>query len=428
MQGALAGTRILDFSRALAGSYCALILADLGADVIRIEQVPPKAKEERLGVDTGWAPLFGADLLAIYGDKPTDPGEARQWARHVSYVQCLNRNKRSLSLDLKTKKGKEILCALVKKSDVVFDNYRPAVLKRMGLDFNTFKQVNPRIVSCSLTGFGSTGPWSNAPAYDAIVQALSGAMSMTGIPGGPPCRYGIPIGDLAGGMFAAITIMSALRVRDLTGEGQSADVSMLDAHISLLNYRVGIYSALGEVPGPVGSGQAGRGWSPYGAFECKDNTYLTIAAGHPNHWGRFVRAIGLPELEDDPQFNTNSKRAANIEVLTGLIEGMFLTKTAQEWEKVLFDAEVPVGVVNNVGQAVLHPQVLHRKMIVPIKQAHGETWRFAGNPIKVKGLKQRYKRAPALGEDTVQVLKTCLGYSKKAIKTLKEEGIVWEPD
>jgi len=252
-------------------------------------------------------------------------------------------------------------------------------------------------------------------------------MSMTGMPGLPPCRSGVAIADLNGGMFAALGILSALRARDQTGTGQMVDISMLDAQISLLNYRVGQYSAVGKIPGPVGSGHSGWGQIPYGAYECKDGTYIVVAAGTPQHWSRFIRALGLPELENDPRFNTNSKRQENVEAITGLIEGMLTTKTAQEWEQIFFDAQVPAGVVNNVAQAISHPQVLHRNMVVTVKQPTGEEWKFAGNPIKIRGNQEIFEPAPGLGEDTAEIMSGILGYSREYISQLKEMDAIWMP-
>ena len=423
MESALSGIRILDFSRAVAGPYGTLLLADLGAEVIKIEQVPSESKAKAAALDADWATLFGYPVSE--GGRNTPDGK-RRWAQGAAHFQSLNRNKKRLALRLETEKGREIFHDLVRKSDVVYDNFRPPIVKSLGIDFDSLKQVNPKIVSCSLSGFGETGPWCNAPGYDVVLQALGGEMSITGLPGSPPCRSGIAIADLNGGMFTALGVLSALRARDQTGIGQRVDISMLDVQISLLNYRIGQYSATGEIAGPVGSGHSGFGQIPYGAYECKDGTYVVVAAGSPKHWSRFIRALGLPELEKDPRFNTNSKRQENVEVITGLIEGMFLTRTAQEWEKIFFDAGVPVGVVNNVAQAISHPQVLHRNMAVSIEESTGEKWTFAGNPVKIRGSSEIFKAAPRLGENTAEILSDILGYSREYLDELGEMNVIWE--
>ena len=203
---------------------------------------------------------------------------------------------------------------------------------------------------------------------------------------------------------------------------------MLDVQFSLLNYRVGQYSATGAIPGPVGSGHSSFGQIPYGAYECKDNTYIVIAAGTPRHWSRFIRALGLPELENDPRFDTNAKRQENVETITGLIEGMLLTKTADEWEKIFFDAKVPVGMVNNVAQAISHPQAIQRNMAIPIKQKDGKEWTFAGNPIKIRGNPESFNAAPELGANTSEILSGILGYSREHIDELIRADAIWEPE
>ncbi|MFC1981150.1 CaiB/BaiF CoA transferase family protein [Chloroflexota bacterium] len=421
-EGALSGIRILDFSRAIAGPYGTLLLADLGAEVIKIDQVPSEIKTKATALDADWAVLFG---FPVSEEVVNTPDGKRRWAQREAHFQSLNRNKKRLSLNLNNEKGREVFHELVKKADVVYDNFRPAIVKSLGIDFDTLKQVNPKIVCCSLSGYGKTGPWRDAPGWDVILQALGGEMSMTGMPGSPPCRSGIAIGDLVGGTFAALGVLSAVQARDRTGIGQMVDVSMLDVQISLLNYRVGQYSATGDIPGPVGSGHSGFGQIPYGAYVCKDGAYIAVSAGTPKHWSRFIRAIGLPELEDDLRFNTNSKRQDNVELITNIIEGMLLTKTAQEWQKIFFDTDVAAGIVNNVAEAISHPQVVERDMAVSIEQEIGEKWKFAGNPIKIQGTDETFEPAPGMGEDTAEILSGVLGYSKERLDELEEMDAIW---
>lgn len=421
MEAALSGTRILDFTRAVAGPYGTLLLADLGAEVIKIEQVPSEIKAKADALDADWAALFG---YAVSEEKRGTPDGNRRWRQGRSHFQSLNRNKKRLALNMKTKKGKELFYELVRKSDVVYDNYRPAAAKGIGINFDTLRQVNPKIISCSVTAFGATGPWKDAPAWDVVLQALGGGMSMTGHPGMPPCRSGIPIADLCAGTFAATGILAALRACDRTGAGQKIDISMLDVQISLLSYRIGHYSAVGTIMGPVGSGHSGFGQIPYGAYECSDGNYIAIAAAAPQFWGKFIRVLGLPELENDPKFNTNAKRQENVDAITGLIEGMLKTKTAKEWEKIFFDAGIPVGMVNNTAQAISHPQVQARNMVVSIKQPEDDAiWEFAGNPIKIVGTPETFKPMLGLGEDTAEILSGILGYSREYIAQLGETNV-----
>ncbi len=421
-QVVLPGLRIIDFSRAVAGAYGTLLLADLGAEVIKIEQTPSEVSKGE--AEAEWAVLFGA---AVSQEPPKTPRERRVWAMREAHFQSLNRNKKRICLNLQTEKGKDIFHELVKKSDVVYDNFRPHMLKRISIDFETLKQYNPKIVTCSVCGFGGTGPWRNQPCHDIIVQALGGEMSMTGTPGEPPCRSGLAIGDLLGGVYASIGILAALRRRDWTGEGQRVDMSMLDVQISLLNYRVGYYSALGEIPGPVGSGHSGGGQIPYGAYECQDGKYVVASAGSPKLWHAFCEALGLPELENDPLFSTNAKRNQNVEAITGIIEGMFLTRPAKEWEQRLFEAGGTGGMVNNIEEAMNHEQVVARDMAIKIKQLSGEDWLFAGNPIKVQGFKETYKPGLTMGADTAEVLSGILGYTRKDLDKLMEASVIWEP-
>jgi len=421
--GALSGIRILDFGRAVAGTYGTLLLADLGAEVIKIEQRPPDVKAR--------AAAYGTTRAPLYGMKPSEetfgtPEGYNLWARGESHYQSLNRNKKRVSLNLESGKGREVFHDLVRHADVVHDNFRPHMPKKIGIDFDTLKQANPKIVSVSVSGYGEDGPWNAAPAYDAIIQALGGLMGVTGLPGSVPCVAGIAVCDLCAGMFGALGILSAVRRRDQTGEGQRVDVSMLDGMISLFSYQIGRYSALGENPGPRGSGLSGRGQIPYGAYRCKDDTYISLAAGTPGHWSRFTKGLGKPELEKDPKWDTVEKRGHNREELNKIINETLVTRRAEEWEDIFREVEVPVGVVNNLERAINHPQIRHRKMTVSIKQPHGDEWTFAANPVKIKGSKEVYNAAGPVGSNTIEVLNGVLGYSNTTIDELREENAIWD--
>jgi crotonobetainyl-CoA:carnitine CoA-transferase CaiB-like acyl-CoA transferase len=414
MEGALSGVRIADLSRVLAGPYGTLILADLGAEVIKIEAVPSLR-------DEGGSALSHQRFYV-------PPREDTPITDDLCHFWSLNRNKKSIALDLSTKAGKEVFYDLVRHSDVVYDNFRPRVLESLGIDYETIKQINPAIISCSVSGFGESGPWRDYPAYDLILQAMSGGMSMTGMPGGPPCRAGLAIGDLVGGLFGAISVLAALQARQHTGKGQRVDISMLDGQISLLNYRTAQYFGAGKLLGPVGSGGSGAGQVPYRAFMTKDGSYVTVVAGQPRHWQNLCRALGLEQLLTDPRFAENAGRAKNEAALSAILEKTFLTKTGEEWETILLEASVPAGLVRRVDQALAHPQVLARDMVVSIDHPVGKRMKFSGNPVKMSGTPgETFNPAPDLGEHTIEVLKELLSYAPEKLRQLRERDIVWWP-
>ena len=422
-QRALSGIRILDFGRALAGTYGTLLLADLGAEVIKIEQRPADVMARAKAYGTARAPLYG---LKPSEETRNNPEDHRLRIRGESHYQSINRNKKRIAINLETGKGRETFHDLVRHADVVHDNFRPRMLKKIGIDFETLKQVNPKIISCSVSGYGEDGPWNDGPAYDAIIQALGGLMRVTGLPDSVPCVAGIAVCDLCSGMFGALGILSAVRRRDLTGEGQRVDISMLDSMISLFSYQIGIYSALGDLPAPRGSGLSGGGQIPYGAYRCKDDTYISLASGTPRHWSRFIQGLGATELETDPRFDSVEKREKSREVLTGIINEKLITRRAESWEAIFRELGIPAGVVNNLEGAINHPQVRHRNMVVPIEQPTGERWKFAANPIKIKGSSEVYRPAGAAGSDTVEVLTRVLGYSGEHIDALRHANAIWD--
>ena len=394
MRGLLSDVRILDLTRMLAGPYGTLLLADMGAEMIKIED--HFGDYTRLGVMTSIGKM-GAYFLA------------------------LNRNKKSVILDLKTPKGLEIFYELVKVSDVVVDNMRPQALKNLKCDYDDLKKINPKIISASLSGYGHTGPYRDRTAFDLTIQAISGGMSVTGEPGRPPSRAGIPIGDVSGGMAVALAIVSALHYRDRTGKGQKLDVSLLDVQISLASYLVSYYLVGGILSGPQGSRHGSI--VPYEAFEARD-MWLVVACVTEKFWEGLCIALELEELIIDERFDNAIKRLENHDELIAILQERFATRTAAEWLQRLEEADVPCAPVNSLDLALSDPQVLERNMVVEIEHPQFENFKVAGNPIKASEAEDVLAPPPQLGEYTGEVLKGILGYSDDRIKELTEEKVI----
>ncbi len=389
MKGPLSGYRVIDLSRAIAGPYGAMLLADLGAEVIKIESPIGDPSRKVAG------PEHGGELF---------------------YYMAFNRNKKGVTLDLGTESGKEAIYDLVKISDVVWDNFRPGVMKRLGFDYKTVKKITPGIISCSVSGYGATGPYATRPSYDITALALSGVMSITGEPGGRPVRPGPPIIDLAGGMFGALGVTSALTQRERTGEGQKIDVSLLDSSISLLAYELSYYFCSGIVPQPLGSGHLAI--LPYGVYECKDNSYIALGPV----WPRLARVIGADWMIDDPRFKSGRERVKHREEFNHTIEEYLAKAPASDWLE-LFNAEdMACALINNLAEAAADPQVLHRNMILTLPHSLGGEIKLAGNPIKMPAIDESGHTAPpTMGQHNTEVLSGILGYSEEKIEKLKEE-------
>ncbi|MFF3127362.1 CaiB/BaiF CoA transferase family protein [Streptomyces sp. NPDC057908] len=394
-EGALAGLRVLDLSRILSGPFCTMILGDLGADVIKVENVEG-------GDDTrAWGPPFQGEDAA--------------------YFHTVNRNKRGIAVDLKDPRCRDLVGRLAATADVVVENFRPGTAARLGLGYEQIRELNPRAVYVSVSGYGQTGPLSQEPGYDAIAQALSGVMSVTGEPDGPPVRVGVSGADLAAGMWACIGLLAALHARERTGEGQWVDVSLLDGQISWLTYVAGGYFVTGEVPRRYGS--AHPTIVPYQAFPTADG-YLMVAAGNDTLWRRFAPAIGLSHLGEDPRFATNPDRVRNRETLLPLIEAALGERSAQEWGKALSDAGVPAGPINTVDQALAHPQVQARNMIAEVDHPSAGTIRMVASPLKLSDTAPAIRTAPPeLGQHTAEVLGG-LGLDTDALSELRDKGAV----
>jgi CoA:oxalate CoA-transferase len=391
----LSGVRILDLSQLLAGPYGTMILADLGAEVIKIE----RPGEGEIG--RGMPPHF------FHGESV--------------YFISINRNKKSVALDLKSPEGLDLFYRLVKISDVVYDNFRPGILEKLRIDYETLKKINPRIICCSVTGYGQTGPFKDSPAFDLIIQARGGIMSYTGEPGQMPVRMGAPMGDLAGGLYAVQAVEAALYQREKTGQGQRIDLSLLDCQISLLIYR-GLYYFYGnEIAQPVGSGHVSA--IPIRAFKTKTFD-IVIDANTDKFFQELCCGMGLQDLVSDPRFLNRGLRLKNKEALYRIMEESFLEKTGEEWLKIL-EGRVPVGPINTVDRALKDPQILAREMVVETTHRSGEKMKLLGNPIKMSGAEKRqFTPPPGLGEQTDQVLSDLLNLRPQEIKALRDKKII----
>ncbi len=396
MKPMLSGVRVVDLAQMLAGGYGSMLLGDLGAEIIKVE-----------------APGEG-DRTRLLGP-PFVEGES-------GYFLGINRNKKSVVLDLKTEGGREVLYDLVRVADVVFNNFRPGVMDKLGCGYETLRAINPRIIYCTLTGYGETGPRKDQPAFDLALQAASGAMSITGEPGRPPVRMGIPMGDLSGSLFCAFAISAALYARETTGEGRRLDISLLDCMVSLQTY-VGQYYLLdGQVPGPMGSGHVSV--VPYQAFPTAD-IWIVVAVFVEKFWHAFCRVLGLEELIDDPRFCDNQARRAHRETLVPILEERFRTRPGEEWLRLLAEAQVPCGPINTLDRVFSDPQVLVRNMKVEIE--HPKVGRFyaIGNPVKTVGMEEGpFEPPPLLGQHTDEVLREVLGYSDERIAALRAQGAI----
>ena len=397
----LSGVRILDLTQALAGPFGSRILGDLGAEVIKIEQPGIGDSSRR------FPPYF------LEGES--------------AYYLGMNRNKKGLTLNLKSEKGKIIFKQLTQASDVVFENFRPGVMDKLGLGYKALVEVNPRIIYCAISGFGNVGPMKDRPAFDGMIQALGGAMSVTGVKGGPPMLMGYPIGDVGGGLYAVEGILAALYARERTGRGQEVSVSLLDVQIALQSHIGQLFLASGNLPEPIGSSHETN--VPIGAFQTKDGAYVQISCPIQQFYENLAQVIsrinGSEGLPEDSRFETPQLRLEHKRDLEDIIAKAFLTKTAAEWIKVLEEAQVPCGKVNNFAEALSHPQVLLRNMVVETRHPKSGTYKMAGNPIKMTQAENEvFNPAPMLGQHDEEILTGILDYSSEEVATLREEGVI----
>lgn len=393
--GPLEGLKVLDLTRVLAGPYCTMLLGDLGANIIKVE-MPGTGDDSR---------HFG----------PYQNGES-------AYFMSLNRNKRSMTLNLKNEQGKNLLIELVKKVDVIIENFRPGTMEKLGLGYETLKAINPELIYAASSGFGHSGPYSKKPAYDGVVQAMGGIMSITGAVGGEPMRVGPSIGDIAAGLFTAIGVLAALNHKNLKGYGQKVDVAMLDCQVAMLENAIARYVVTKEVPKPAGNRHTSI--VPFEPFETLDSK-IVVAAGNDGIWKRFCHVTGLDNIVDDERFASNPKRNDNYEVLRPLIADKLIKKNTKEWGIILDDAGVPNGPINSIDQVIVNEQVLAREMIVEVDHPVAGPLKMPGVAIKLSETPGGINRcAPLLGEHNKELLKEFFDYSEAEVEKMMAEGIL----
>ena len=396
MSGPLTGMRVMDFTRALAGPHCTLLLGDMGAEVIKIERVKGGDEVRRMG-----PPFINGESAAFMAS---------------------NRNKKSVTVDLKAPRGRDICVRLAQWADVLVENFRPGVMKGLGLDYATLSQVNPRLIYCSISGFGQTGPMADQGGYDTVAQGMGGIMMVTGVPGGPPVKAGVPVIDLGTGMFGALGVLAAYIARQQTGKGQHIDTSLLDCSVALGLIDGSDYLASGELPLPLAS--AHRRIAPHGAFRTKDG-YITIAADSaPATWKMLCQILGKEEMETDSRLADNTQRRKNLPLLIEQIETATTTRESAFWLEKLQTAGIPCGPVNNYDKVFQHPQVLARNLLV--ENVHPQAGRvtMVGKPLKFSGTPATdLAPSAALGEHTTAILHS-LGYSADDIEQLRQEKVI----
>ncbi len=373
--GPLSGTLVLDLTRVLAGPYCTMVLADLGARVIKVES--PSGDDARA-------------IGPFVGDRS-------------AYFASLNRGKQSIALDLKDTADRAIFERLLERADVLVENFRPGVMDRLGFGWDALHERFPKLVMASTSGFGQTGPYATRPAYDVVVQAMGGVMSLTGHPGSPPTRVGTSMGDITAGLFTAIGIQAALVDRFRTGAGSRVDVGLLDCQVAILENAIARYSATGEVPGPIGARHPSI--TPFDAFATRDG-YIVIAAGNDGLFATLCEVLDEPELIADPDYSSNALRTEHAQALKQRIEARLASGDCADWLDALGRAGIPCGPLNDVAQVLSDPHVNARNMVVDAPDGQGSRMRMAGNPIKLSSYADPTTReaAPDLDADRSQIL------------------------
>ena len=398
MSKALAGIRILDLTHMLSGPYGAMILADLGAETIKVE------------------PLYGEGTRKLLAKDPSNSLDGMG-----AYFITLNRNKKSVAIDLKSEQGLAVFYDLVRESDVVISNFSAAVPGRLKIDYENLKKVNPAIITCTVTGYGSDGPDPDRPAFDQVAQATGGGMSITGTDADHPVRAGIPIGDLGGGMFAVMGIQSALLERQRSGQGQHVDISMLDCQISMLNYMATMYFLSGKDPAPIGNAHFVH--VPYNTYKTT-NGYIVIAVITDNFWSNLKQLVQV-EAFNNPKYDTQPGRWADRAMIDSRLNEIFGRQDTDYWLERLKDRKIPCAPVNRFSEALRDEQVLHRDMVVELKHPDGKSTRGPGNPVKLsRNNEESFSPAPNLGQHTDSVLGQLLGYDPGQISRLRQQGAI----
>lgn len=395
LKGALEGITVLDLSRVLAGPYCTMILGDLGADVMKVE-APGGSDETR-----GWGPPFQNGVSAYY--------------------LCANRNKRSITVNLKTEEGREIIRTLAKDADVVINNFKTGSMENWDLDYDSLKAINPRLVYCSITGFGETGPYRHLPGYDYIIQGMSGLMSITGNDESGPMKIGVAMVDILTGLYSAISIEAALLERERSGQGQKIDMSLMDTAVSSLANVASNYLISGAIPRRLGNDHPNI--VPYSTFRAMDGE-LIIAVGNNRQFATLCEVMGISEIAADERFHTNEARVNHKLELTGILENRLQIKPANEWMELFSQHNIPCGPIATMDQVFNHPQVLAREMVVEVDHPEAGSVKLVGSPIKLSRTETKIERHPPIaGEHTVEILQQA-GYSHVEIEQLKKNNII----
>ncbi len=396
-EGLLQGVRVIDLTRILAGPYCTMMLGDLGAEVIKIE-APGRGDDTR-----HWGPPF------------TESGEA-------AYFMCANRNKRSLTLNLKSERGLEILKDMISQGDVLVENFKAGTLSRWGLDYERLQELRPGLIYCTVTGYGYTGPYSSRPGYDFIVQAMGGFMSINGPKEGDPHRAGVAIADISAGMFAASAVLAALYARERTGEGQRIDMALLDSQIALLTYAASNYFVSGETPTRHGS--AHPNIVPYQSFTARDGQFA-FAAGNDSQWEKFCSAVDRPQWLRDERFCTNSARVENRDLVAAALDDLFVTRDTAHWLALCEKIGLPAGPINTIDRVFEDAQVQAREMRVTAQHSENGDVPLLNSPLRIPTAPTSIRRAPpTLGEHTEEVLAEMLGLDAVSVAALRQEGVV----
>jgi crotonobetainyl-CoA:carnitine CoA-transferase CaiB-like acyl-CoA transferase len=394
-QGPLAGMRVLELAQIMAGPTCGMLLADMGADVIKVEKLP------------------GGDDARGYRE-PLVNGVSAPF-------KMLNRNKRGIALDLKQAAGRDVLLRMVRDADVLTENYRRGTLERLGIGYDVLVEVNPGLIYCAVSGYGRTGPYADKGGFDLIAQGFAGLMSITGEPGGPPVKTGNSVADMNAGILAAVGILAAYAHKLKTGEGQVVDTSLMEAALQQTYWHAAIYFATGQSPGPTGSAHLLT--APYQAFAARDG-WINIGGANQANWERIADVLGHPEWRADPRFATNSARMANLDALTSAMSEVLATRTRAEWLAAFDTAGVPAGPVQTIGEALTHPQTLARGMVVDLQHPEAGPTKALGCPLHFSATPTRVTRpAPMFGEHTREVLRE-YGYGEREVDRLLADGTV----